>query len=368
MMPPAEKKIVVVCYTGNSGLTDYSVSLSRALSVSADVTLVTGRNVPDEYLGFSFKVNKFFRKSRYYPFDIFRLLWLFIKNRPDTVLFQSWLKIPFVDTVLVRLLRVLGIHTAVTVHDVLPHYPRSWSRVELSTYYRMFDKVVVHSDTAKDQIISMGVNTPILVVPHGIYDLFDTERLDKQQGRSRLGGLNAEDFVILFFGRITPRKGIITFLRLAKAYRNDANVKFVVAGFDGMKDADTDERDEYLRLCNAENVILADRRIPFLEVQWYFSAADLVVLPYTEGTTSGVIKLALAFKKPVVATNIGDIADALSLGFGELVELDGDVENEIGMAIEKIRQNPVYYRNRADSAYEKYEWGGIAKQYYLHIV
>lgn len=368
MMQPGEKKIVVVCYTGNSGLTDYSVSLSRALSVCADVTLVTGRNVPDEYLGFPFKVNKFFRKSRYYPFDVIRLLWFFVRNRPDAVLFQSWLKIPLVDTILVSLLRVLGIRTAVTVHDVLPHYPRSWSQLELAAYYRMFDKVVVHSDKAKAKIISMGVTSPILVVPHGIYDLFDTERLGKQQGRSRIGGLNAEDFVILFFGRITPRKGVITFLRVAEAYRNDANVKFVVAGFDGMKDADSDERDEYLRLCNAENVILADRRIPFLEVQWYFSATDLVVLPYTEGTTSGVIKLALAFKKPVVATNIGDIADALSLGFGELVELGSDVESEIGMAIEKIRRNPAYYRTHADNAFEKYEWGGIAKQYYLHIV
>lgn len=367
-MPPDKKKIVVVCYTGNSGLTDYSVSLSRALSASTNVILVTGRNVPDEYLNFPFEINKFFRKSRYYPFDIARLFWFLLKNKPDTVLFQSWLKIPIIDTVLVSLLKVLGIRTAVTVHDVLPHYPHSWSRFELAAYYRIFDNVVVHSNTARDKVISMGVNRPVLVVPHGVYDLFDTEGLDKQQGRSRIGGLGEEDFVILFFGRITPRKGVITFLRVAQTYINDTNIKFVVAGFNGMKDASSREREEYLRLCNAENVILSDRRIPFSEVQWYFSAADIVVLPYMEGTTSGVLKLALAFKKPVVATNIGDIADALSLGFGELVELGADIENRISAAIEVIRRNCADYKNRADNAYEKYEWGNIAKQYSLHIM
>ena len=54
------------------------------------------------------------------------------------------------------------------------------------------------------------------------------------------------------------------------------------------------------------NCLIVDRRIDFQDVEKYFSAADIIALPYLEGTTSGVLKLALAFGKPVVATNVGD--------------------------------------------------------------
>ena len=39
-----------------------------------------------------------------------------------------------------------------------------------------------------------------------------------------------------------------------------------------------------------------------IKITLYFSAADVVVLPYYEVTQSGVLHIAYAFGKPVVAT------------------------------------------------------------------
>ena len=45
------------------------------------------------------------------------------------------------------------------------------------------------------------------------------------------------------------------------------------------------------------------------DVQVYFNAADIVVLPFKKNTTSGSALLALSFGKPIIAPLIGSIND-----------------------------------------------------------
>ena len=50
------------------------------------------------------------------------------------------------------------------------------------------------------------------------------------------------------------------------------------------------------------------------EIATYFFAADVVVLPYNEVTQSGVLQIAYAFGKPVVATCLGGFKEAVENG------------------------------------------------------
>ena len=50
------------------------------------------------------------------------------------------------------------------------------------------------------------------------------------------------------------------------------------------------------------------RYIPDEEVKWYFSAADVVILPYREITGSAVAKLTLGFARPAIATDVGGLS------------------------------------------------------------
>jgi glycosyltransferase involved in cell wall biosynthesis len=61
----------------------------------------------------------------------------------------------------------------------------------------------------------------------------------------------------------------------------------------------------------SSQVILDLRYIPFDRVKVYFSAADVVVLPYRRIYQSGVLQLAYAFGRPVVVTDIGGISEAV---------------------------------------------------------
>src|SRR2546430_2686337 len=52
----------------------------------------------------------------------------------------------------------------------------------------------------------------------------------------------------------------------------------------------------------------------------FVAAADVVALPYVDTSDSGAFELAAAFRKPVVVTNAGGLAEAFArYGYGELV-------------------------------------------------
>ncbi|MBN1163419.1 MAG: glycosyltransferase, partial [Candidatus Krumholzibacteriota bacterium] len=44
----------------------------------------------------------------------------------------------------------------------------------------------------------------------------------------------------------------------------------------------------------------------------YFTAADLVVLPYLSATGSGIAQIALAFDRPQIVTRVGGLPDAVA--------------------------------------------------------
>ena len=61
-------------------------------------------------------------------------------------------------------------------------------------------------------------------------------------------------------------------------------------------------------------VKVVDAYTPDREVEKYFAAADLVVLPYTSATQSGIVQIAYGFSKPVIVTEVGGLPDVVDDG------------------------------------------------------
>ena len=360
------KKIHVVCFTGNSGLTDYSVCLSKELAKHADVTLVTASSFDECAYRQDIKVRKVFRRTRHYPLDIVRFAISTLREKPDIVVMQSWLKYPIVETLLLSLFSRAGISVGITVHDVLPHTPHRLSKFNLSHYYRLFDKVIVHSRRAATTLKTMRVEQEPLIVPHGSYDLFKRSGLGQADARRELPGIVEDDFVVLFFGHIETRKGILEFLKASDRLKGHRKIKFLIAGRN-----DLDRQSAGWKLLEtyrgAENLLVHDRHIPFDMVERYFAAADLVTLPYLEGSTSGVAKLAMAFDKPLIATDVGDLAEFLEDWDGELIGT-GDIAAELAAAIEQryLSGNKSCESRVPDP--DKYRWDVIGRKYLDYLV
>jgi glycosyltransferase involved in cell wall biosynthesis len=316
-------------------------------------------------LGFS--VARVFRRTRHYPVDIFRFIAGVLNRRPDWVLLQGSLKFPLLDALVVRVLRLFGVSMAVTIHDVLPHYPSAWSRTVCGFYFRSFNRVVVHSKAALFAVRAMGVTVKVLTVPHGIYDIFKLTGVSQKEARKQIGQLTDKDFVILFFGNLEPRKGLIPFLDAAAALTKSNDIKFLLAGENCLNSHAPFYSAQLEAARSLPNVLVHDERIAFENVENYFSACDVVALPYLEGTTSGVLKLALAFEKPVVVTRVGDFPEQVPAGAGLFIDNNSAIVPALCEALLDVRAQPVKFTRAMAAAGLDAQWSDIAARLLSHL-
>lgn len=371
----APGKIWITVFTGNSGLTHYSFCLARALrAAGADVTLVTNRNYELDFIPTDFPVVRLFGRSRYYPLHLFRFWRLFRREQPSLVHYQGPLKFPALEMLLLRLQKRSGARLIYTAHDWLPHKARAWHAPLFRSYYRRFDRIIVHSGTgARFLEDRLGVIPGrIAVVPQGNYDFFNTEpALDFEAARERLG-LDRNRFWYLFFGHIASYKGLdlaIEALSLAarQAGARDVGegrpIGLLVAGNPGAPGMQKyEERIKELGL--ERSVSLHIGHIPVTEVQLYLKAAHALVLPYRESSTSAVVHLAMSFGKPVIASDVGGLAETVRQGSAGLIVPPGDIKaladamNLLACDSETRRQ----LQSGREKAEHLFLWDNIAEQ------
>ena len=306
---PRLLRFAIACFPVNPGFADYLLGLTEALREHGDVAVLTSTTLDPVHQAALGPATYCFRRSRHLPIDIWSYVAHVLATRPDVLLVQAWLKWPLLECPLIWLFRLAGIRCVATVHDVLPHEPKPWDRLFLRWYYRAFDGLVAHSRQARDQLGAMGVRRPIALIQHALLDRFNREPLARMAARDRVAGLQGDEasFVALFFGHLTRRKGALAFAEAAR-HLEGQGVKLLMAG---EPDLLPRELAQLRAACASGGVLLREGHVPFGEVQALFASADCVVIPYLEGTTSGVLKVAIAFEKPVVATPIGDVTETV---------------------------------------------------------
>jgi glycosyltransferase involved in cell wall biosynthesis len=176
---------------------------------------------------------------------------------------------------------------------------------------------------------------PVSVIPHPPVSVLEPapnsspdlwrQRIDAPPGAK----------VVLFFGNVRPYKGVRDLIDAFPRVRASMNAVLVVAGTFFESIADYRARIEELGL--GDSVRLFDEYVSNEEVAPLFALADLVVLPYRSASQSGVIPLAAAFRKPVVATMAGGLPDALA---GAGVVVPPEDSDALGAAIVRALQEP----------------------------
>ena len=114
---------------------------------------------------------------------------------------------------------------------------------------------------------------------------------------------------ILFFGQVRRNKGLDVLLAAERLMRGRAgNYEIVVAGT-------CDEPEYYADLLDKDAPVrMVNTFIPDADVPHYFQQATVVVLPYRSATQSGIIPMAYAYGRPVVATPVGAVAEVVRDG------------------------------------------------------
>jgi glycosyltransferase involved in cell wall biosynthesis len=334
----------------------YSLQLANALGELCQVTLM----LPEDSASFADKADeervdlRFFHLPRYRQPTNLAMIWRLRRQlkalRPDLVHISFWhmwgtpglgLFAPF--------------PLVATVHDIEPHlgdrlavpsalHPLQW---------RWADQVIVHATAARQQLLTQYRCQPerVHVIPIGSYNLYRVHARDAQPERPN---------TVLFFGRIWKYKGLQYLIESQPLITQAVpDARIIIAGMG-------ESFEEYRQaMVNPNHFEVHNYRIPDEKVARFFQQASVVALPYVEASQSGVVSVAYAFGKPVVATRVGGLPDVVIDGQTGLLVPPADANSLAEAIITLLQDASLRHQMGRDArlfAETELSWQGIAQK------
>ncbi len=315
-------------------------------------------------------IRKLARLSAYY----LRLISYAITAKPKIfhILWNN--KFDFLDRVILMLFyRALGKRVVITAHNVNAGIRDSsdsaWNRATLRAQYRLAHHIFVHTESMRRELQDGYAVAPrrVSVIPFGINNAVPRTELTPTGARRRLG-ISSEERTILFFGNILPYKGL-EYLVIAcdRLFAAGGNYKLIIAGrphkceqyWAGIVESIADHQ-------RSGAVQVHSTFIPDEDVEAFFKAADVLVLPYRQVYQSGVLFLAYSFGLPVIAADVGSLKEDIVEGETGFIFRPEDPIDLAG-AIERYFASDLYAglarrrRNIEAFAAERNSWELVAR-------
>jgi glycosyltransferase involved in cell wall biosynthesis len=391
-------RIYVVEASAKGGLIHYSYHLCRALQrKGAMVTLVTSTAYELDGLEHNFQVEKLlklwdprqgrdgnplWRKIRrglrgiQYVKEWLKLVWYLRREKPDVVLFGE-IRFAF-ELYFLRMLRMFGLNLADIVHDVQSYdtsrdantviQESASHRANYNRIYDTFDVLFVHDKINRNlflDIYDIPANR-VFEIAHGSNEIMleMTPSHTPDQLREMLE-VEPGQKTVLFFGTITKYKGVEDLLQAFPAVRKATGARLIIAGFPA-KDIDPKKL-----MALAEELSVAD------DIAWYLDyvpnkqvvpimmMSDVVAFPYRAITQSGVVQIAYACGKAVVATQVGGLGDVIENGQSGLL-VEPESPDALAEAIISLLNDSELAQKMGQRAHElsqtKYSWLNVADQ------
>jgi D-inositol-3-phosphate glycosyltransferase len=243
------------------------------------------------------------------------------------------------------------------------------NRLSLRIQYRLCHHILVHTPAMKDELVADFAIAPprVTVIPFGINNTCPITALGRREARERLG-VGLDEKTLLFFGQIAPYKGL-EYLTAATSElaKEDKNLRLIIAGKvkKGQREYWNEIRRKIATSVVQNQIIERIEHIPDEEVELYFKAADVLVIPYVHIFQSGVPFLAYSFGLPVIATDVGSLRQEIVDGRTGFVCRPQD-SSDLARAIEKYFGSELFHNLETrrsqirQYANERYSWNKVA--------
>jgi glycosyltransferase involved in cell wall biosynthesis len=256
----------------------------------------------------------------------------------------------FDRTLLTYYYKLLGKKVVLTVHNVnterRDNKDSAFNRFTLRVQYRLADHLFVHTEKMKEELIDeFGAQAGrISVIPLGINNFAPQTNLTSAEAKRRLG-IRTDEKAILFFGRITPYKGLEMLVEaFQKGLPSADTYRLMIAG----RPEEATEAGYWFPIREAlradvqkGRVLVRAEHIPDAETEVYFKAADVLVLPYRDIYQSGILFLGYSFGLPALAANVGSLKEEMVEGrTGFLFQPEDPAD--LAAAIEKYFASDLY--------------------------
>ena len=242
------------------------------------------------------------------PFSWFKTAGIILKDKPDLIVFDWWHPFFGVCHFTISLLikkkfrnKILFITENFVSHE--GNFPdKLLTRIGLwnaSSFLALSDRV-------EKELRTSGYKQTIYRSELPVYDCYkpDTTVLNSKEKI----GFKPENKILLFFGYIRHYKGLDILINampgILKAY---PEARLLVVG--EFYDDPSSYLNRIKELGIDEYVKIVNKFVPNEEVGQYYQACDLNILPYRSATQSGILNVSYGFEIPVLAANVGGLAE-----------------------------------------------------------
>lgn len=290
-----------------------------------------------------------FKKTLIFPLYFFKLIKLIYRQNFRIVHYQFF-RLKTIESFFYILLKFFRVKLIHTVHEVLPIEKGNNEIYFDKLIYKFSDALIVHS---KRNMNDLSINYKIAhdklyVTPHGSFNFYEgTSKLSIESARKELK-IDINKKVILFFGAIKKYKGVDSLLNALQNYTEN-DLTLIIAGEIESKEIETDLLERIKKVPLNVTIITIFEFIEHSKIPIYFTASDIIILPYKKLTHSGVLHLAYSFSKPVIATKVGDFEESIeNFKSGLLVNPNDDLE--LLNAIKKMTSGELDLKSMGDYA------------------
>lgn len=286
--------------------------------------------------------------------DSYRINQCIKKINPDVVIFDNHTLTYFFSVLRFRN------KSLYVVHDPFRHSGENFltDRVIRNLYFRLMKSKLLLNETQKDSFVKMyGSNDDRIFTSNlGIYEFLNFFHEDRTSQNSC--------FNVLFFGRISPYKGIQylleSFRLIIKEYPH-MNISLTIAG-GGKFNFDIEKYEDF------RQIKILNRYLDPKELSRLIAESAVVVCPYTDATQSGVVMSSFAFNKPAIVTNVGGLPEMVEDGVTGLIVPPNDVL-ALKSAILELYEDSDKLRMMSKNIASQYRfgeksWNVIAEDYY----
>lgn len=241
--------------------------------------------------------------------------------QPDALIMKYWT--PFMAPCFGTIARIARSNTRtkvlVQLDNVVPHERHLIDTAFTRYFLNSVDGFIYMSEQVHRDLQSLAPDAPALYSPHPLFDNLGS-RTGKDEACRRLN-LDPQYDYVLFFGLIRDYKGLDMLIEawriLCRQGGENHRRRLLIAGefYSG--------RERYMRQIKEagldEQIIIHDKFVNDEDVRFYFSSADVLVLPYYSATQSGVTQIAYNFDVPMIATRVGGLSETVIDGVSGII-------------------------------------------------
>lgn len=293
-----------------------------------------------------------------------------IRNKEYDIIHIHWLLVYKIDYFFIFYMKKHCKKIILTAHNIIPHVNGLEYVDDLKKIYELFDVILLHGEELKKEFRDFfpDLEKKVRIQYHGVYFnqpiSYDASLIDTNLSKK----LEEYKIVLIMFGAMFFNKGTDRLIKIWLENFVESNALLIVAG---KKEKSFAELDEYKsEIEKTDNIVFIDSFLDDNTLNYLITQSSCILIPYRHASMSGVIFTAAEFRKCVLCTKSGVLAEYLDNNDSFICDNN---EESIRSKIKHILSDvsPSELVEKGDNLYEdinrKYSWDKIIDQQVMKI-